>query len=536
MPFGCLLPVIRAIFTLIFGTVVFFAFLGFLLVTTVRDNFLSSDFYTDSFAENRIYDRIYEEVLLDPEFEDTTAELLGDIDVPTQDIATVARAIITPEYLRSQVEGAVVGAIDYLNKDTDTPEVFIDLGPPLDNVKPALLDYIDQRIDALDEFPVTSMEELQAELEALYRTVELGKIPTSIPSIEDPEILVNSYVDDTIAQLIEVPANTQVELEDQIEILYEDLAAGNFPTSIPSIDLIPVEDRLAAYDDALEAVRASGLIPVETLDSLDELEEEIKAELEGGSVKGALRVATPELTKPVVNKFVDDAYDMALATLRDEGFPQNVIDGLEEQKESIKEQLGAGNLKESLKLGARALAGPLIDNAIDKIREKLDDQDRIDLVAKAAEQNGETKEEFLDRRELDIVRNVIDQTGIGLVAFGGIIVLAILAMGAVHFPHAASGLRWPGLSQLSTGLIFLVIGLVMRSVLPNLTDDLIKSGTTDSPIPPELVTISSDVIITMAKKIAEAFILPSIVVAVIGSVMVVASVVVRAMHIPFLSR
>ncbi len=101
MLFGCLLPIIRSIFTLIFGTVIFFAFLGFLLVTTVRDNFLSSDFYIESFAENQIYERIYDEVIVSEDFEDTTAELLGDIDVPTNDIVDVAKAIITPEYLQA---------------------------------------------------------------------------------------------------------------------------------------------------------------------------------------------------------------------------------------------------------------------------------------------------------------------------------------------------------------------------------------------------------------------------------------------------
>ena len=80
------------------------------------------------------------------------------------------------------------GAIDYLNKETDTPELFIELGPPLDNAKPALLGYIDRRIDALEEETVDSIDQLQEELEKLYRTVEKGEIPTSVPRIEDPEI------------------------------------------------------------------------------------------------------------------------------------------------------------------------------------------------------------------------------------------------------------------------------------------------------------------------------------------------------------
>ena len=124
-PLGCLLGIIRPIFTLIFAIVLFLGCLGFVLVNSVRDNFLNSDFYVDNLAENDVYNRIYSEVLLDPEFEDTTQDLMGDVQVPQEDIVGLAKEIIPPDYLQDQVEGAVIGTIDYLNKDTDDPQVLI---------------------------------------------------------------------------------------------------------------------------------------------------------------------------------------------------------------------------------------------------------------------------------------------------------------------------------------------------------------------------------------------------------------------------
>ena len=73
-----------------------------------------------------------------------------------------------------------------------------------------------------------------------------------------------------------------------------------------------------AYDRALEAVRNN--LPQAAVEGLEdpEVEEAIKAQLRAGSVKGALEVASPVLTGPIVSQFVDDAYDRAFEAMRDD--------------------------------------------------------------------------------------------------------------------------------------------------------------------------------------------------------------------------
>ena len=642
--FGCLFGVFRSIASLILGLVIFFGFLGFLLISNVRDNFLSDEFYTDNIAENNAYNRIYDEVFLDPEFEDTTDDLLGDLDVSTGDIADIAREIIPPQYLQDQVEGAIERAIDYLNKETETAEVFIDLGTPLKRAKPALFRYMDRRIDQLEDMPVTTFEELEAELESLFRTLETGEIPDRVPSIEDPDALVLSYVDQTIADLEEVPVSTiedfRKELENvynelangeiptrvpsiedpealvtryvderiaeleevpvsttedfrkELENVYNELADAEIPTRIPSIDVIPVSDRNAAYDLVFRAVRSNPSIPEAAKKGLEEREEEIKSQLRDGNVKGALEiasrpligpvidefvddaydkafqtlsqdesfpqsaleglaereeeiksklregsiksaleVASPELTSPVIDEFVDDAFDRVFQTLsEDESFPQNALDGLDRQRDAIKEHLGEGEIKEALKLGARGLAGPLIDDALEELREELDDQDRLDLVAKAAEQRDQTREEFLE--DVDSGRDIIDRSGVGLWLTILMMVLGVVFMATVHLPHLSSGLRWPGLTLLLTGLVFLIAGLVSKSQL--LDDPLDRADV--SPIPPTMVDIINDIATSMASDVAGGVITACIVVMAIGFAMLVGSFAIRLLHIPFLSR
>ena len=530
-PLGCLLGILRPLFSLVFGILLLVACLGFVVINSVRDNFLSSDFYVDTLAENDVYNRIYDEVLTDPEFEETTQDLMGDIEVPQQDIVGLAKQIIPPDYLQSQVEGAITGTIDYLNKETDEPEIYVDLGPPLDLVKPTLLDYIDGRIDAMEEEPVDTIEELEEKLEELYRTLEDGRIPTSVPSI-DPDAMVERYVDEQLGQLKEVPVDTDEEFKEEVKGIYEALASGQFPTRIPSIGAIPISLRLSAYDLAIEAAGRDQTIPEETLDALRTREAEIKNQLRVGNVRGALEVATPELTGPVISEFVDDAYEDAFETLDgDPNFPQAALDGLDERSADIKDLLGQGDIKNALKVGVRALAGPVIDNAIDELKDKLDDQNRLDLIQKAAEQDNKSKEEFLDR--YDIGRTLIDLFS----KWGGwaaivVIVVAALLMSAVQIPRMASALRYPGLALFFSGVLFLVASLVTRSQI--LSDPVNREGV--SPIPPSLADIINDVATSMAADVGAGFITFSIVILVVGFGLALMSFFVRMLHIPFLSK
>ena len=354
--------------------------------------------------------------------------------------------------------------------------------------------------------------------------LEKGQIPTSIPRIEDPAILVSNYVEDTLADLEPIQVSNTQEFEEQLENIYNDLTSGLVPTTIPSIEGIPperMEEFIVAYDQVVAAFEINPAIPlvirVQAFTGLKENEEAIKSQIREGDVRGALTVAIKPLTGPVVEEFVDDAYDRAFQKLQESGFPQEALAGLSQRSDEIKEFLGAGDIKGSLKLGARGLAGPLIDEALDELRHELDDQARLDLVAKAAEQENQSlyeidperaREEFLDN--LDIARNAIEGANLGKLGSLLIIITAPIFMGLVHLPRLASSLRWPGLTLLLTGVAILALGIVLNVVLPGLVGDLVKVSS-GSLIPPTLVTIISDVLETMGKDVVNTFILPSII-------------------------
>ena len=182
----------RTVATLILGIVIFLGFLFLLAERNLSANLLNAGFYKDTISAQDTYNRIYDQVLLDQELQETTRDLLGDIKVVDhQDVVHLLREIVSPEYLQSQVEDSIQRSVDYLNEDTDTLELYLDLGPPLDLVKPTLLAYVDRRIDEIPEDDPGSPEctrervgELAQSYLDTFKVLSNGEIPASLPSIK----------------------------------------------------------------------------------------------------------------------------------------------------------------------------------------------------------------------------------------------------------------------------------------------------------------------------------------------------------------
>ena len=240
------------------------------------------------------------------------------------------------------------------------------------------------------------------------------------------------------------------------------------------------------------------------------------------------------MIEPVIHLFIDDAYDKTVENLRMDGsIPQEALDGLDQRKDAIKERLGDGDLKEALKLGARGLGEPLIDTAIEDIVADLDRQRRIDIIAEAAQENGQTREEFLE--ELQPTRDAIDRGGMGIVLAIVIVVAGSILVAVVQIPRIASALRWPGLTLFLSGLALLIIGLVAKAQLSGRFDNLSVTYNA-SDIPPGLVNISTDVLDSMLQDIAGGFVGLAITVLIIGLALLVASFFVRKLPIPIFAR
>ena len=131
----------KVIISLALGVVIFLGVLSYLTTDSLRSHFISEDFYLKHFSENDVYNRLYDAVLV-PEVtrqiqEDERANFLGGIRIEEEDVEPLIKGILSPPQLRRQVEGAVSGAVEYLNEEIDpatdepiaVPDVYIHFRP-----------------------------------------------------------------------------------------------------------------------------------------------------------------------------------------------------------------------------------------------------------------------------------------------------------------------------------------------------------------------------------------------------------------------
>ena len=417
---GCALAIIRSVAALVLGVVVFFGFLFLLVLNNFSDRLLSAEFYTDTISGEDTYNRIYDEVLLDPELASTTEDLLGDIQVVSQDdIVELLRQIIPPEYLQSQAEGNIERTVDYFNEDLESLELFFELGPPLEAVKPVLFHYIDQRIDGLAE-------------------EDLGRLECTPQRITE------------VAQLY--------------ESRWTELAGGTVPTSIPSLRTFDPVCREAIFRLAFSTV-----VQQSPLDA---------------RAKRGLTNDRPG----ILRAFVD------------------------------------GDTRSVLKLAARPLATPLMDDAILQIKEQLDDRDRLDLIHKIADWNDDYTEAEL-RSDIDAARDWVNWGNkFGKALAWAMLVAGTVILGLIHYPSLKNGLRWPGLTLFLTGLVLFIAGKVLESQVPDRLQDLVERGASQvSGFPPSVTDLGGDLLVSFGNQLTSGFAAPALILLIIGALIFGAS-------------
>ena len=207
-------------------------------------------------------------------------------------------------------------------------------------------------------------------------------------------------VDERIDKARPIDVTSEVELRRSIETLFRAITAGTIPNSVATLDG-------HAPDKVIQAL-------MQSIDVLPDME--------------ARRTAQANLT-------------------RDE--------------RAIEEALKDGDTKTVLKLAARAIADPVIDDSIDNLREDIDDRGRYSAVDKIAQSVG-SRHETLER--FRFARTIL-RLLVGAVAVAALIVFvaAIAGIAGVFYPYPKHMARWPGVTLVVCGVMFIVIGLSVSS-------------------------------------------------------------------------
>ena len=419
---GLPLLILRFVATPILGIAIFAGLLLTLVGNNIVDKLLNAEFYTDTIAEQNTYNRIYDDVLLDQKAKDKVQELLGDVKVVSpEDIVGLVRGLMPPEYLQSQVEGAIQRAVAYFNEDSDTLELYLEMGPAIDKIKPTLLDYVDRRIDGIPE-------------------ADPG------PAECNPE--------------------TVKSVRDGYQEVFRGLAGGRVPASLPSIKVIAEPCRVLIFDSAFPAL------------------------------------------------FADDTLD------------SRITQALGNSTDDIRAAFVAGDTHGVLKAAARPLSEPLVDDVVAKIRERLDEGDRLNLIRVLAETNSDFTEEQIrvevaDAKELIVQYRALGGTLAGLMLYGGAILLAVL-----HLPKLSAAMRWPGIFLLVSGGLIFIVGKILESKVVDWLITGVDQITANAPgIPGPAINLISDLVLSFGQQLTQGFAAPAFTVLIVGALLFAASIV-----------
>ena len=415
---GCLLAVARAIASLVLGVIVFVGMLYFVILSSLSAKLLDAEFYTAVLRDTNSYNRIYSAAAREIHAE--RRQDLGDIQVTSLgDTAALLREIMPPDDLQSQVEGAIGRTISYLRDETGELEAYIELGPSLDRVRPALFGYIDRRIDQLEE-------------------VDSGAADCSQEAVRR---LAEGYND-----------------------RYRQLVDGEIPTTVPSLKSLTRPCRALVFEAVYE--------------------------------------------------------ELADAQQWD---PQGIYP-LGDYREELRQAFYAGDTHAAMKVMARPLSGPRIDDAVEEIRRELAPGDRLDLVHELAKLDESPEQEIRDeladfRGQLNLVDSMSKPVALVVVIVGSVL------LGLLYLPNPVGVVRWPGITLLLSGLVCLLVGQVLQSRVPGWLERAVAQETGE--LSSSAASLATDLAATAGAQLATGFTTPAFTLIVVGGLLFAASFLLR---------
>jgi hypothetical protein len=175
-------------------------------VILLRTVVLDPATYTSALAETGAYDRVYTQVLADPELAAVKEDLLGDLGVPPE-LAVQARALgvnvlrwtVPPSTLRRLSEATIGAAVAYVRGDTPRLHAEAVVGDVAGRVPEATIREARALLASAADVTVASLDDLRAALGDVADQLAAGTVPAAIPKLGgttfDPGQLADTVVD-----------------------------------------------------------------------------------------------------------------------------------------------------------------------------------------------------------------------------------------------------------------------------------------------------------------------------------------------------
>lgn len=264
---------LERLLTIVLMVIFVASFLAYLAIQVMTEDVLNARFYTRALERNRIYDRIYTDLLADPALRDVTVQLLGNLRIEgtysreTYSYTVSAlRLVLPPDVLRSAADRLFTELTAYLSgnrqrlrsninlsKAINDPELQQKIIAGVQTVQTELIARARQnRLISEDELsvPVLTPETLYRQLEDYVRALaegRLGALPFDITNLSIRGL--SEEQKHEIARILLAPAGERVtnatRLQVEVALADNDLAGA---IVIASGELLAVQAEEAAHN------------------------------------------------------------------------------------------------------------------------------------------------------------------------------------------------------------------------------------------------------------------------------------------------
>ena len=300
------LALFRVLGGLLLGLAVVAGLLYLLVAVNLSQNLVESETYNIAISDAGAYDRIFEEVLADPEVEGKIGNLLARLEFDLADeVIEVLREVMPPSYIQAQTEDNINRLTGFLRGEREELEIYARLRLPLERIESAVLGEVHQRVEELE--------------------------------IREP-----ASAGCSVSHLQQLAAASAVPLSQ--------LASGQVPQSAASLEMLSQECREREYDRWFGLLLEDAAIDRQTKDILEREYTNLRRDFVEGDTRAFLKAVAGPLAKPLIDEAVADIrsnlrrseqFDI-LQWLADESEDISRRD-MEEQAESLRNVAGAVN-------------------------------------------------------------------------------------------------------------------------------------------------------------------------------------------------
>ncbi|MFE6887417.1 PI-PLC domain-containing protein [Streptomyces sp. NPDC057694] len=211
-----------------------------ILAAALRGTVLAPDFYASALDREHAYDRLYDQVLVDPRTAPATRQLLAQLPVPEAQVTSNIKLVLPPDTVRALVRQQIDATVGYLNGSRSTLDLTVDLRPVLTNLDDLAQVYLGDLVAGVQNRSEPDFQRFSADLSDALRELAAGRAPQGVPRLSLTESQTTAA---TTALLAAAPADQRQALRPEVETA---LADGDVATALAAVAASAHTDRAGA--------------------------------------------------------------------------------------------------------------------------------------------------------------------------------------------------------------------------------------------------------------------------------------------------